>query len=74
VLPHQPLVEQQSPKPDPAQVAPPLELPQEASVETLVVGVAAGLADVLVDVRTTKVELAALDGAGLPPLHVPKAD
>jgi hypothetical protein len=75
VLPHQPLVEQQSPKPEPAQVAPPFELPQEASVDTFFVGVATGGADILVEVRTIKVELAALDeGTGFPPLHVPKAD
>jgi hypothetical protein len=76
VLPHQPLLEQQSPKLDPKQVDPPFVLPQVASVETFFVGVEAAAADERVEVRTTKVELAGLvEVTGLtPPLHVPNAD
>jgi hypothetical protein len=69
-------MEQQSPKSEPKQVAPPFELPHEASVETFFVGVDAAAVDERVDVRTTKVELVRfVEVPGLLlPLQVPNFD
>jgi hypothetical protein len=75
VLPHHPLLEQQSPNPDPAHVEPPLVLPQVPSGETFFVGVEAAAADDRVDVRMTKVELARfVEDAALLPVHEPNLD
>jgi hypothetical protein len=75
VLPHHPLPEQQSPKPDPKHVDPPLVLPHVASVETFLVGVEAAAVDERVEVRTTRVELGRfVEETGLLPLHDPNFD